>query len=96
MNNDTSIKTFKNVEVDGLFKGEHDIVQFFYSGFGIAPATKYYGFYYSEDDEPAAFQNINITLVEKGKNEWEWSDGTDNGGITIRIKENWFYYEAWF
>ena len=66
-------------------------------GVGIAPASKYYGFYYSPDDVPVAYQNVNDNLTHVSDDEWKWSDnGTDNGDRTIRIIENWFYYEAWF
>ncbi|MBR3841269.1 MAG: hypothetical protein IKM20_09050, partial [Erysipelotrichales bacterium] len=45
--NKISVKEYKGVEIEGIFKGDTDIVQFYYSGFGIAPASTYYGFYYS-------------------------------------------------
>jgi len=63
---------------------------------GIASASKYYGFYYSPDDVPAAYQNANNILAAVSNNEGEWSDGTDNGGRTIKILKDWYYYEAWF
>ncbi len=96
LNSDTTIKKYKGVEVEQVFRGDHDIVQFFYSAVGIVPASKYYGFYYSPDDSPAAFQNVNQKLSAVSNEEWKWSDGTDNGGRTKRIMRNWFYYEAWF
>nr|WP_320024126.1 hypothetical protein [uncultured Acetobacterium sp.] len=97
LNSDTTIETYKGVKVEPVFSGKNEIVQFFYDGKGIAPASKYYGFYYSPDDVPAAYQNTNFNLAYVSDNEWKWSeDGTDNGGRTIRIIENWFYYEAWF
>jgi hypothetical protein len=96
LDSDTTIKTYKGVEVEQVFKGNSDIVQFYYCGVGIVPASKYYGFYYSPDDVPTAYQNGNFALSAVSDEEWEWSDGTDNGGRTIRIMKNWFYYEAWF
>lgn len=96
LNSDTTTKTYKSVEVEQVFSGDHDIVQFYYGGVGIVPASKYYGFYYSPDDVPTAYQNVNCRLSAVSDDEWEWSDGTDNGGRTIRIMKNWFYYEAWF
>lgn len=96
LNSDTTIKTYKGVKVENVFSRNNDIVQFYYDGKGIAPASKYYGFYYSPDDVPAAYQNMNYNLTYVSDDEWKWSeDGTDNGGRTIRIMENWFYYEAW-
>lgn len=97
LNYDTTIKTFKGVKVEGIFRGNNDIIQFYYGGVGIVPASKYYGFYYSPDDVPAAYQNIKCNLTTVFNDEWKWSEvSTDNGGRTIRIMKNWFYYEAWF
>jgi len=96
LNSDTTIKTYKGVKVEQAFSGDNDIVQFYYGGVGIAPASKYYGFYYSPDDVPTAYQNTNNKLSAVSDDEWEWSDSTDNGGRTIKIMKNWFYYEAWF
>jgi hypothetical protein len=96
LNSDVTIKTYKGIEVEQVFKGENDIVQFYYSGVGIVPATKYYGFYYSPDDVPVAYQNVKCKLSSVSDNEWKWSDGTDNGGRTKKLMKNWFYYEAWF
>ena len=93
---ETTIKTYKGVEVEDVFRGSNDIVQFYYCGYGIAPSSKYYGFYYSPDDVPAAYQNVNLELSAVSDDEWEWLDRNYNGGRTIRIIKNWFYYEAWF
>lgn len=90
---DNSIDTYKRVEVDGVYG---TMVQFSYSAFGLSPASKYWGFYYSQDGTPAAFQGADLPLAQISEYEWKWSDGTDNGGITKRITDNWFYYEAWF
>ena len=27
---------------------------------------------------------------------WKWHDEGDNGGITKKIGNGWYYYEAWF
>lgn len=96
LNSDTTTKIYKGIKVEQVFRGNHDIVQFYYGGFGIAPASKYYGFYYSPDDVPTAYQNVNCRLSVISEDEWGWFDSTDNGGRTIRIMKNWFYYEAWF
>ena len=87
---------YKSVEIEGVFPGEHRIVQFFSGGFGLAPASTYCGFYYSEDSVPAAYQNVDVPLTPAGENRWRWSDGTDNGGVTRRITGHWFSYRAWF
>lgn len=98
LNGDFSSTSFDNIKVDGVYTNEdgESIVQFFYSGLGIAPAGKYYGFYYSPNDIPVAFQNTDYKL-EKDNGIWKWSEGnSDNGGFTKRISECWYYYEAWF
>ena len=87
---------YKSVEIEGVFPGEHRIVQFFSSGFGLVPSSTYCGFYYSEDGVPAAYQNVDVPLTPAGEGEWRWSDGTDNGGMTRRITGHWFSYRAWF
>ena len=88
---------YKDAIVNGVYtnsKGE-SIVQYSYSGNGIGSATKYYGFYYSPNDTPAAFQNVDCPL-EKQNDTWTWNESrTDNGGITKRITNCWYYYEAW-
>ena len=77
--------SYQDVRVDGVFSGDERIVQFFYNGFGLAPASKYYGFYYAESGEPAAYQNADYPLTET-EDGWSWAaGGTDNGGLTRRI-----------
>lgn len=88
--------TYKGITVEGVYSGEHRIVQFCSGSAGLVPSSTYFGFYYSEDDVPAAFQNVDMELTPIASNEWEWSDGTDNGGLTKRITAHWFYYKAWF
>lgn len=56
-------------------------------------SKQYSGFYYSQNDIPFAFQNTNNELKKENYNTWSWKDG-NNGGITIKIKNNWYYYEA--
>lgn len=96
LNSDPSITTYKGVEVEPVCRGKHDIVEFYYCGVGLVPSSTYYGFYYSPDDVPTPYQNTNDKLVAVSDAQWEWSDGTDNGGRTKRVMKNWFYYEAWF
>ena len=89
-------ESYKGVKVEGLQDGEYPIVKFFYSGKGIVPSGVYYGFYYSPDDMPVSVMDGGRPLKSLSEDEWEWTGVGDNGGITKRIKENWFYYEAWF
>lgn len=45
------------------WQGEHLIMEYIVNSQGIAPSSKYYGFFYSYDGEPVAFQNVNIGFV---------------------------------
>lgn len=89
-------KYYKHVKIDGVVQGEYPIVQFYYSGYGIAPAGTYYGFYYSPDDVVTTYANEEYPMETVGDAEWEWSGVGDNGGIIKKIQDNWYYYEAWF
>lgn len=96
MSGNATIEKYKGIEVDGVYSGKHQIVQFYYSSVGIVPSTNYYGFYYSKDNVPVPFQNCEYELVSTSDDEWIWDDGTGNGGLTKKITDCWFYYEAWF
>ena len=84
------------IKVEGIYGGEYTIVQFFYSGKGIVPASVYYGFYYSPVDVPVPYCNGNEELKQVSEDEWTWEDIGDNGGRIRKIRDNWYYYEAWF
>ena len=43
---DETIAEYKGVEVGGVYSGEHQIVQFDYSGSGVVPSTIHYRFYH--------------------------------------------------
>ncbi|MDO4168865.1 MAG: hypothetical protein Q4D45_03105 [Lachnospiraceae bacterium] len=96
LNHETKEKKFDDVEVDGIYGDKHKIVQFYYSGEGIAPASIYYGFYYSPDDVPSDFDGMGYDLSKVSDNEWEWSAEGDDGGYTKKIMDGWYYYEAWY
>ncbi len=96
LDGDTALQTFKTAKIDGVFGDEQLIVQFSQSTAGIAPSSRYFGFYYSVDNLPVAFQGAPNPLIRVSDEVWEWSDEADNGGITKKILENWYYYEAWF
>ena len=76
--------------------GEHTMVEFMISGFGLGSATSYYGCYYSPDDVPLAFQNMDVKLTQCGHDSWKWSAEGDNAGKTMKIMDNWYYFEASF
>ncbi len=87
------------VRLDGIFKSqasesdEAGIVQYMVKAYGLPSAGTYYGFYYSPDDEPAAYQNIDCRLMEDGDNRWSWSkDGAS--GVTYKICDKFYYYKV--
>ncbi len=92
LNGDASVESYKNIKI----RQYGSIVQFDHSGFGIVPASRYYGFYYAQDGAPHGYQNCGDPLEQASDREWRWTDGTDNGGRTVHITGNWYYYEAWF
>ena len=63
--------------------GEHPIGEFSF------------GCYYSPDDEPRGFQSVEVTLVPDGENCWTWRAEGDNRGMTKKIQDRWYYFEAW-
>ena len=89
-------KADTEIDVMGIYGGEHKIVQFFYSEKGIAPSGVYYGFYYSPDDIPVPYCNGDEELKMVSEDEWIWEEVGDNGGRIRKIRDNWYYYEAWF
>lgn len=89
-------KEYDGIEIQGIFGLDKKIVQFYYTGFGIAPSSKYYGFYYSPEDIPACYCNDRFHLNEITNDEWSWNGDGDNGGIIRKIRDKWYYYEAWF
>lgn len=87
------------IKLDGVFKSQTDgndeagIVQYMVKAYGLPSAGTYYGFYYSSDDEPAAYQNIDCRLMEDGDDRWSWSkDGAS--GVTYKICDKFYYYKV--
>ncbi len=78
------------------WNGDHPIIQYDMVSEGLLPSAKYYGFFYSFDDVPVAFQNAKDALTPISDNEWEWKGSGDNGGIVRKIESNWYYFEAAF
>ena len=97
-----SDEKFHGVEIDGVFEGDHPMVQFYSFGFGLVPSSSYYGFYYSPDDVPLPFQNADEFRVISGSDDAADPDTTrfrgvgDNGCEVKRILPCWYYYNAWF
>lgn len=74
--------------------GEHPIGEFSF-GSSLLHGRQYYGCYYSPDDEPRGFQSVEVTLVPDGENCWTWRAKGDNRGMTKKIQDRWYYFEAW-
>ena len=77
---------------------EEGLVEFWTGGFGLAPSSTYKGFYYSADDKhkPFSVAYKDAVSMEIDGDSATWTDGTDNNGISNRIIENWFWFEASF
>lgn len=77
---------------------EEKMVEFMTGGFGLAPSTVYKGFYYSRDNAHTVFSvaDASIATMEVDGDSATWTDGTDNNGKSIRIIDNWFWFEASF
>ena len=71
----------------------HPIGEFCF-GQSILHGRQYYGCYYSPDDEPRGFQSVEVTLVPDGENCWTWRAEGDNRGMTKKIQDRWYYFEA--
>ncbi len=76
--------------------GEHTMVEYWFNGKGYVHNSTYYGCYYSYDDVPLAFQNISVPLVSDGEDQWIWRAEGDNHGMTRKIQDHWYYFEASF
>ena len=72
----------------------HPIGEFCF-GPSLLHGRQYYGCYYSPDDEPRGFQSVEVTLVPDGENRWTWRADGDNHGMTKKISDKWYYFEAW-
>ena len=77
---------------------EEQMVEFHTGGFGLAPSSTYKGFYYSVDNAHKVFSvaDESIAMMDIEGERATWTDGTDNHGTSIRIIDNWFWYEASF
>ena len=72
----------------------HPIGEFCF-GLSLLYGRQYYGCYYSPDDVPRGFQSVEVTLVPDGKDRWTWQDEDGNHGMTKKITDKWYYFEAW-
>ena len=77
-----------------LWDGEHPMYEFTL-GYGIGD-RQYWGVYYSPDDVPLPFQNIDVQLSADGEGVWTWTEVGDNHGMTKKIADRWYYFEPGF
>lgn len=77
------------------WEGEHTMTEFLISASGFGSETSYYGCYYSPDDVPMAFQNLQTELITT-QDGWIWQGEGDNAGFTSKIMDHWYYFEASF
>lgn len=75
--------------------GEHPMDEFGFASSAFLHGRQYYGCYYSPDDVPRGFQSVEVTLVPDGKDCWTWRDDSGNHGMTKKITDRWYYFEAW-
>ena len=77
---------------------EDQMVEFHTGGFGLAPSSTYKGFYYSADNVHKVFSvaDKSLSTLDVAGDHATWTDRTDNHGTSIRITDNWFWYEASF
>ncbi len=74
------------------WEGEHPMTEFII----MTREDTYYGVYYSPADIPVAFQNVPAELTQDGHDYWIWKAEGDNHGITSKIQDHWYYFEASF
>lgn len=72
------------------WEGTHPMTEFVIMSFG----DKHYGCYYSPDDKPLAFQNVDTELSQDGHSYWEWRVDDSIFGSTSKIMDKWYYFEA--
>ena len=74
-------------------------IDFYCGGYGIAPSSHDYGFYYTKDDLPKAIwcgtMYCDTTLLKKDGEGYS-TDYQHNRYYTEKIRDNFYYYEAHF
>ena len=84
----------KNLSYNGSFlyvndwPGQHSMVEYVF----IEQGGRLYGFYYSPDNVPLAFQNAALPL-EETPDGWRWRDGRGSGE-TRQLAPRWFLFSA--
>ena len=85
--------------VRSVYRYQDGVVDFYCGGAGNVSASIYSGFFYSENDEPHAFEFENeaqFMQTSDGVYEWESPDSR-HAFYAERILPGWFYYRMrWF
>ncbi len=77
-------------------KSGAEIVDFSLCGWGLGPATSYWGIYTTTDGGPAGFQGASMSLrEEEGGWAWREEDG-DNAYVTVQVAPGWYCYRMDF
>ncbi len=102
--NNISENDFSDTEkIEGIQEiyDKTQVVDFYCGGTGIGSATNYYGFYYSNDNNPKAI--FAGTIISDSPNFHIEKNGfciensnDDNSYYTEKIRDNLYYYEAHF
>jgi len=76
--------------------GEDTLVDFQYYSVGLGEkAGTRYGFYYSPQDVPMAYEAQNVELIAE-EDGWSWVFEGESRGFTKKLMDNWYYYEVIF
>ena len=90
---DAPLPVLPGVVTCSSWDAEHPMDEFL---FGFQLGVPYSGCYYSPDDVPLSFQNASPDLKQDGENRWSWQGRGDNHGATVKLRDKWYYFEAWF
>lgn len=63
---------------------------------GLVANSCFFGCFYSPNDVPAGFQNVDVELVSDGEGRWTWQGEGDNCGSVEKLRDKWYYFEAKF
>ena len=74
-----------------------DAVWYRESGFGLAPSSVEYGYFYAADGEPHAYPGMEYYDETPAKRGFRWEEpGGDNGCYAEHVAGQLYYYEVWF
>ena len=80
---------FLGYDAVNTWDGNHPMTEFVV----MSKGDTHYGCYYSPDDIPLAFQNIDTELTQDGHAYWKWS-AEERQGATSKIIDYWYFFEV--